>query len=173
MSLEQIRSGLTTMSQDSNPGRCNLFSIRGVSVLVDFAHNPAAIQALFDMAEALPAKRRLLAFSQPGDRPDKLIRQCARNATKIELDRVIVSELAAYHRGRKHGEVFAIIKDELIEYGITESGILHFEEEMESLEAALEWAESGDLVIMLALGGRDSVLEKLERESCTESMAFR
>jgi UDP-N-acetylmuramyl tripeptide synthase len=173
MSLEQIRSGLTTMSQDSNPGRCNLFSIRGVSVLVDFAHNPAAIQALFDMAEALPAKRRLLAFSQPGDRPDKLIRRCARNATKIELDRVIVSELAAYHRGRKHGEVFAIIKDELIEYGIAESGILHFEEEMESLEAALEWAESGDLVIMLALGGRDSVLEKLERESCSESMAVR
>jgi cyanophycin synthetase len=165
MSVEQIRSGLTTMSQNSNPGRCNLFKINGVSVLVDFAHNPAAIQALFDMAQALPAKRRVLAFSQPGDRPDALIRECTRNATKIKLDRVIVSELAAYHRGREQGEVFAIIKDELINSAVLESVIFHFEEEMESLEAALEWAESGDLVIMLALGGSDAVLEKLEHES--------
>ena len=165
MSVQQIRSGLTTMSQDSNPGRCNLFNINGVSVLVDFAHNPAAIQALFEMAEALPAKRRLLAFSQPGDRPDALIRQCARNAIRIELDRVIISELAEYHRGRKHGEVFGMIKDELLTSGISESEILHFEEEMKSLEAALEWAEHGDLVIMLALGGSAPILKELERKS--------
>ena len=33
--------------------------------------------------------------------------------------------------------------------------------EDESLDAALEWAQEGDLVIMLALGGSTPIIEKL------------
>jgi hypothetical protein len=55
LSLEQIRDGLLTMSQESNPGRSNLYEVNGFEVLVDFAHNPQAMQALFAMARAVPA----------------------------------------------------------------------------------------------------------------------
>ena len=133
----------------------------GVSVLVDFAHNPAAMQALFDMAKAIPAKRRVLSFGQAGDRTDDLIRQLARNAWAIGLDKIIVSELEVYWRGREYGDVFALIKDELLRCGATEDQILHFMTEDESLDAALEWAQEGDLVIMLALGGSTPIIEKL------------
>jgi cyanophycin synthetase len=159
--MAEIRTGLTTMSQDDNPGRSNIYTIDGVIVLVDFAHNPAAMQALFDMAKAIPAKRRLLSFGQAGDRPDDLIRDLARNAWAIGLDKVIVSELEAYWRGREYGDVFALIKDELLRCGATEDQILHFMTENESLDAALEWAQEGDLVIMLALGGSTPIIEKL------------
>jgi cyanophycin synthetase len=163
MKLDDIRRGLCSMSQDSNPGRCNVYKVNGYSVLVDFAHNPHAMQALFDMAGALPAKRRLLAFGQAGDRTDASIRELAQSAWSIGLDAVNVSELEQYHRGRSHGQVYEIIRDELIRCGAGEGQIQHFEEESESLNAALAWAQPGDLVIMLALGGSQPVIEKLEQ----------
>ncbi len=94
VSTADIRAGLTSMSQDDNPGRCNVYDVDGCKVLVDFAHNPHAMQALFDMAQALPAKRRVLCFGQAGDRPDDAIRELARDAWSIGLDRVVISELA-------------------------------------------------------------------------------
>ncbi len=151
--LSAIANGLRTMVQDENPGRCNIYDIDGVKVLIDFAHNPAAMHALFDMAQAIPGKRRVLCFGQAGDRPDDLIREMTRDAWAIGLDRVMISELSDYHRGRDHGDVFAVIKDELIAAGASASQIVHNEEELQSFIAALGWAEPGDLVIMLALGG--------------------
>lgn len=160
--LNDIRRGLTTMAQDENPGRCNIYELEGRKILVDFAHNPAAMAALFDMARAVPANRRVLCFGQAGDRTDALIRQLARDAWAIGLDRVVVSELAAYHRGRAHGEVFGQIRDELLDCGAELSQIAHFETEMQSFTSALDWAEPGDLVIMLALGGALPIQEKLK-----------
>jgi cyanophycin synthetase len=151
--VQDVRSGLMSVTQDQNPGRCNVYDVDGRKVLVDFAHNPHAMQALFGMAEALPAKRRVLCFGQAGDRPDRAIRELAQDAWSIGLDRVHVSELAEYHRGRQAGEVFSIIKDELKHNGADAEQVQHFEEETDSLKAALEWAQPGDLVIMLALGG--------------------
>ena len=161
-SLEDMRAGLTSVSQDDNPGRCNVYEIDGRKVLVDFAHNPHAMQALFDMAQALPAKRRVLCFGQAGDRPDRAIEELARDAWSIGLDRVIVSELANYYRGREPGEVFGVIRDELLRQGATPDQIGHYDKETESLEAAMEWAGPGDLVIMLALGGPDKIRELLK-----------
>lgn len=161
VSLDSIRVGLTTMEQDENPGRCNIYDLNGFKVLIDFAHNPAAMGALFDMARAIPAERRVLCFGQAGDRPDDLIRDMTRDAWAIGLDRVIVSELADYHRGREHGDVFAIISDELQKHGASEDQVRHNEEELETLDEALSWAQPGDLVIMLALGGARPVQDRL------------
>ncbi|NNL62878.1 MAG: Mur ligase [Woeseiaceae bacterium] len=161
--LEQIGRGLRSMSQEQNPGRCNVYDVSGKKVLVDFAHNPHAMQALFDMAEAIPAKRRVLCFGQAGDRPDRLIRDMTRDAWAIGLDRIIVSELADYHRGREYREVFRVIRDELEGLGAEREQIDHFETEPESFDSALAWAEPGDLVIMLALGSATAIREKLAK----------
>ena len=160
-SLADIATGLTTMRQDENPGRCNIYDLHGTKVLVDFAHNPAAMSAVFDMASAIPARRRALCFGQAGDRTDDLIRELARDAWAIGLDRVIVSELPKYYRGRERGDVFRLIRDELLKAGAEESRVRHHEEELESLQDAIDWAQPGDLVIMLALGGAAAVQERL------------
>jgi UDP-N-acetylmuramyl tripeptide synthase len=161
MPLGAISDGLKTMLQDENPGRCNIHDVDGVKVLIDFAHNPAAMNALFDMARAIPAQRRALCFGQAGDRPDDLIREMTRDAWAIGLDQVMISELATYHRGRQHGDVFAVISDELQKNGADASQIAHYEEEVDSFMAALDWAAPGDLVIMLALSGAAPIQERL------------
>jgi cyanophycin synthetase len=159
----EIRGGLTTMVQDDNPGRGNLYEVAGCKVLVDFAHNPHALRALLEMAQALPARRRILCFGQAGDRPDHLIRELAREAWAIGLDRVIVSELADYYRGREAGEVYAVIHDELLQCGARPEQIEHHVEELQSLTAALAWAEPGDLVIMLALANANAIHHHLQQ----------
>lgn len=113
------------------------------------------------MAEAIPARNRVLCFGQAGDRPDDLIEELTRDAFAIGLDRVIVSELAKYHRGREEGEVFGIIRRELNRLGLSDDAIEHHAEELESLDSALEWTGRGDLVIMLALGGSAPVSARL------------
>ncbi len=151
VSMADVRRGLTTMTQQENPGRGNVFEVDGFRVIIDFAHNPQAIEALLDMAAAMHGKRKVLCFAQAGDRPDDLIRELARNAWQKGLDRVIVSELAHYYRGRGPGEVYRLIRDELLRCGAREDQIEHNDEEIESFDSALAWAQPGDLVIMLAL----------------------
>ncbi len=160
--IADIRRGLAGMTQAENPGRCNIYDVGRRKVLVDFAHNPHAMRALLDMARAFPARRRALCFGQAGDRPDELIRALTRDAWAIGLDRVYVSELAPYYRGRKPGEVFALIRDELLALGAAPDAIEHHALERDSLEAAMDWAADGDLVIMLALGGFAPVHAQLE-----------
>jgi UDP-N-acetylmuramyl tripeptide synthase len=166
--IANIRHGLTSMTQAQNPGRCNIYEIGKRKVLVDFAHNPGAMRALLDMARSIPARRRAICFGQAGDRPDELIQALARDAWAIGLDRVYVSELAPYYRGRRAGEVFTLLRDELLKLGIAPEAIEHHMLESESLSAAMNWAEDGDLVIMLALGGFapvDAQLRALIRET--------
>ena len=161
LSLEQIAGGLRTMSQDANPGRSNLFEIDGFKVLVDFAHNAEAMQALFAMASAIPARRRALCFGQAGDRTDREIRELARSAWSMGLDKAHIAELEHYRRGREEGEVYAILRDELMKAGARDDQIQHFQEEHESFDAALEWAQEGDLVVILDLGRISNIQEKL------------
>jgi UDP-N-acetylmuramyl tripeptide synthase len=114
------------------------------------------------MAGRLATKRKALCFGQAGDRPDDLIRELARSAWGSGLDRVFVSELAKYHRGRETGDVFAVIRDELLNCGAEAQQIEHHGEEIESLNSALEWAEPGDLIVMLALERAPELHERLE-----------
>jgi UDP-N-acetylmuramyl tripeptide synthase len=157
-----IRRGLESMSQDANPGRGNLYDIDGYRVLVDFAHNPHALQALLETANRLQPRRKALCFGQAGDRPDELIRELAGIAWDSGLDQVFVSELAKYHRGRAHGDVHGVIRDEMISRGARPEQVAHCEEEIESLDSALAWAEPGDLVIMIALERSPELYAKLE-----------
>jgi UDP-N-acetylmuramyl tripeptide synthase len=168
VSMDNIRAGLRTMTQDENPGRCNVYEVNGFTVIIDFAHNPQAIDALLDMASALQGKRKALCFAQAGDRPDDLIRELARNAWEKGLDRVIVSELAHYYRGREPGVVFGLIRDELLACGATEDQIEHNNEEVESFDSALAWAEPGDVVIMLALERSPELYERLSTLTPTD-----
>ena len=57
--------------------------------------------------------------------------------------------------------MFRLIEDELHKQGAGDGQVVHNEEELETLEAALDWAQPGDLVIMLALGGAKPIQARL------------
>ena len=58
--------------------------------------------------------------------------------------------------------MFEIIRSELVKGGAGEDQIRHFATEGESFDAALQWAEEGDLVVLLDLGRDSKVQAKLK-----------
>jgi len=170
---EAIAAGLTSMRQEDNPGRGNFYTVKGARVFVDFAHNPHAMAAIAALVAAMPAKRRLLAFAQPGDRTDELLREYARSGWALAPDRVIISELAKYARGRAPGEVYHILRDELIRCGCPPEAVLHVDTEPEALERALAWARPRDLLVMLVLADAAAVRARLSDPEGTISASGR
>lgn len=157
-------------SPESNPGRANLLELGGIRVLVDYAHNPHGLAAVLDLAAALPAARRLLVLGQAGDRDDAAIRALARTAWASRPDHVILKELPTMLRGRRLGEVPALLADELQRLGAPAERLSHAGDDLEAAHQALAWARPGDLLVLLTHTRRDDVLAllaKLRQEGWT------
>jgi UDP-N-acetylmuramyl tripeptide synthase len=165
MSVEVIAEALARFrsTPDANPGRLNDFDLGGVRVLVDFAHNPHGVAALAEAIAAMPARRRLTIVGQAGDRDDHSIRELARAIWRARPDRVIVKEMETYLRGRRKGEVPALLVNELRAAGAPDSAIGHADSELAAVDAAFAWAREGDLLLLLCHESRDAVLERCER----------
>lgn len=163
VSHDAIAGGLQALPVDANPGRGNLFDIDGVKVLVDFAHNPDAFRAITDLAVNLPARRRLIAFGEAGDRTDALIRDLARIAWEMAPDRVLTLEIEKYARGRAPGEIRELLHEQLLREGASNEQLSHHQTEMEALDDALHWAQPGDLIIMLSLAEQDDILQRCQQ----------
>ena len=146
---DTIRAGLTSFfpSPSMTPGRLNLMRIGNARVLVDYAHNPGAVQGLMEMMMEIPARRRLGVITVPGDRRDEDIRGVGRLCAT--LDRVIVKE-DADTRGRPRGEVAALVIDGLREGGMHGDGIETIHDEMEAVDRAIAELQEGDLLMVLA-----------------------
>jgi cyanophycin synthetase len=77
-----ICEGLTGFQADvaANPLRLNLYRVRGITVVVDYAHNPAGLRALTRVSDQMrPQHRRVIGMiSIPGDRRDRTSAKWAR-----------------------------------------------------------------------------------------------
>lgn len=149
MRYDDIRAGLLSFfpSPSLTPGRLNLMRIGRGRVLVDYAHNPAAIAGLMDFVQNLDAAHRIGIITAPGDRRDEDLRTVGRLSSK--LDRVIVRE-DKYRRGREPGEVSALIIEGLREGGMTDNQFEVIYNEAEGLARAISQMEDNDLVFVLA-----------------------
>src|SRR5207248_1234952 len=60
--LEVIKKGLESFG--GGPGRFNVFkTANGAAVVVDYAHNPSAVEAMVAALDCFPQPRRTLAFA--------------------------------------------------------------------------------------------------------------
>ncbi|MFP5347236.1 MAG: cyanophycin synthetase [Actinomycetes bacterium] len=91
-----------------NPGRGNLVRVRGVPVVVDYAHNAAALTAVAGLVTARWGTDAVAVITLPGDRPDALVLESAR-AVGEAFGRVVVYEDLDL-RGRRPGEMAALIR---------------------------------------------------------------
>jgi cyanophycin synthetase len=153
MRYDDIRAGLLSFfpSPSLTPGRLNVLRLRnGGRVLVDYAHNEAAIDGLMDMVSHFPARRRIGVIAVPGDRRDEDIRAAARTAAgKGQLDLAIVKEDQDL-RGRDPGEVAALITEGLRAAGLPHDKIVHIPSENDAVTAAIDMAGEDDLIFILA-----------------------
>ncbi|MCC6348708.1 MAG: Mur ligase [Candidatus Eisenbacteria bacterium] len=160
-----IRAGLEGFGGDagSNPGRANVWRLSGVTVIVDFAHNPHGLTALAQTAAALPATRRGLVIGQAGDRDDEAIRELARAAWAMGPQHVFLKEMESFLRGREPGAVTSVLEAELRRCGAPAAALSHWPGEIEAVRAALAWARAGDLLVLTTHAQRGEVIALMDR----------
>jgi cyanophycin synthetase len=160
---EAVRTGLATFVSDAGtaPGRFNVFSFKGATLIADYGHNPDAILALVRAVDSMPARRRSVVISGAGDRRDVDLRR----QTEIlgaAFDDVILYEDQC-QRGRADGEVLALLRE-----GLTGASRTRFVKEIHgeflAIDAALERLEEGDLCLIL-IDQVEAALEYIARRA--------
>jgi cyanophycin synthetase len=153
MRYDDIRAGLLSFfpSPSLTPGRLNVIRLRnGGRVLVDYAHNEAAVEGLMELVSHFPARRRIGVIAVPGDRRDDDIRAVGRTAASgAQLDIAIVKEDADL-RGRDPGEVANLISDGLLSAGLPSEKIVHIPSEADAVNRAIDMVGEDDLLFILA-----------------------
>ncbi len=148
--LEDIRHGLRTFDATffQTPGRMNIYDEHPFKVILDYAHNPAAVRAMCHLVDRFELEgRRIVVLSAPGDRRDEDIREIAEIAAG-HFDHFIC-RCDDNRRGRGDEEVAVMLKNRLLEEGVSADQIEVVPDEQEATTRALETAESGDLVLVL------------------------
>jgi cyanophycin synthetase len=145
-----IRTALSTFttSFEQSPGRLNVFDGHGFRVILDYAHNPAGLEALGDLILKMrPRHRRIIGMINiPGDRRDDDMREMGALATRY-FDEIIFREDPA-RRGRRPGEIVALLAEGALAAGFPEERITRILEEDEAADVCLSRAQPGDLVVL-------------------------
>lgn len=148
-SLEDIRHGLSSFATSFSqaPGRMNVFDEHPFKVILDYGHNPAAFQAMTNVVDQLtPSGKRIGVFAMPGDRRDEDIQEMARIIAG-HYDHYICKRDDRL-RGRGPEEVPKIIRDTLLECGVSDDKISVIPSEEDAVDAALNMAQAGDLLVV-------------------------
>ena len=152
VSLENIRQGLRTFDTSffQTPGRMNIFDKLGFKVILDYGHNPAAVDAMCTLVDRLsPAEtsgRKVCVLAAPGDRRDEDVAEIARLAAG-HFDYYICREDDST-RGRMSGEVPELLKKGLLAAGVTEEQIELVPSEQEAVTRGLKICKKGDLLLI-------------------------
>ena len=149
LTLDEIRVGLTTFTPSvaQTPGRLNLLDLGEFTALIDYAHNPAGMNALGKFLEKYPASRKTAVGGGTGDRRDEDLLELGELTARM-FDRVVVREEADL-RGRELG----VTADLVIEGMKKVDPNFDYERILDSEEAiryALDHAQKDELVAILS-----------------------
>ena len=147
--LEDIRHGLRTFDTTyfQAPGRMNIFDGHPFKVILDYGHNPAAVQAMVSLVQRLePKGRKLLVLAAPGDRRDEDIRAIAALCAG-KFDHYICRRDDGL-RGRGADEIPTMLRDTLLAQGVPARRIQVIPDEQEAITAALAMGRKDDLLLI-------------------------
>lgn len=161
VSYHYIRHGLRTFQSDScsTPGRFNVFSIAESRVIVDYAHNPHALQAITTVVKNMQPARSIAVVTAPGDRRDQDIVEMANIVAQTFTDVVVKED--EDKRGRQTGEVARIVTDALRAANpqVRTTTVI---DELQALEYALSVLGNNEVLVVFA-DKVDEVVEAVER----------
>ncbi|MFL6672831.1 MAG: cyanophycin synthetase [Massilia sp.] len=163
----QIANGLSTFVSNgkTNPLRTNVFEIRGVTVIVDYAHNAAAYAAMAEMARAMLPGQLVGIVTAPGDRRDSDLQQIGKVCGE-RFDELVVYE--SQSRGRPVGDAVDLILQGA-QQAVGPSDTLHREIEVgPAIRLGLSLCRPGD-VLVFACGSSLSVFIDAIRASDPDS----
>jgi len=148
--IEDIQHGLRTFDSTffQAPGRMNIYNEHPFKVILDYAHNAAAVKAICDLVDRFDVEgRRIAVLAAPGDRRDQDIHKIASIAAG-HFDHYIC-RCDDNRRGRGDDEVAIMLKETLLKEGVAASAIEVVPDEQEATRHALEIAATNDLVLVL------------------------
>jgi len=132
-------------SSADNPGRLEIRPLGDGFVALDYGHNAAAFTAVLRAARGLWPHRAITAVvGVPGDRNDEVIINAGRAAAGF--DHVIVKEDLDL-RGRRPGEVAALLRRGLEDGGMTPERVMEILDEEQAVRHALDTCGSGGVVV--------------------------
>jgi cyanophycin synthetase len=147
--LEDIRHGLRTFDASffQTPGRMNVFDEHPFKVILDYGHNPAAVEAMCRLVQRLDVTgRRICVLTAPGDRRDEDLAEIARIAAGV-FDHYILRRDDNL-RGRGPDEVPTKLAAMLAGHGVKADRITVIPDEQEAISAALAMARPLDLLLI-------------------------
>lgn len=147
--LDQIRHGLRTFDSTffQAPGRMNQYDEHPFKVILDYGHNPAAINVVCQTIDRFEVSGdKICVLSAPGDRRDEDINEIAKEAAG-HFDFYIL-KADDNRRGRDDREVPLMLQTQLIESGISSDKTKIIPSEVDAIDAALDMAKEGDLLLI-------------------------
>ncbi len=139
-----ISKGLKSFLCDSNhnKGRFNQFDVRGIKVILDYAHNIQGFKSVFESIKKMGYKNIIGVTGIPGDRSDRVA---------IEIGKLCKEYLSFNYvkedsdkRGRRDFEIADLIKKG---FGETSKNLKIILDEGEALSEAIDNSKQGDIVV--------------------------
>ncbi|HEU4946454.1 MAG TPA: Mur ligase family protein [Kribbella sp.] len=151
---------------EHNPGRMNMYSLRGFTVVIDLAHNEAGLEALLEIMNGVrqPGGRLLLALGSPGDRADEMVTAMGAMGARA-TDRVAIGHKDDYLRGRDPGELEEVFRIGTRSVGVDD--VPAYPTELAAAAALVAEAQAGDVVAVMSLQDRASLDAWLRSEGAT------
>ncbi len=145
---EEIGRGLKLFSSSAsdNPGRFNRFEVNGITVILDYGHNIDGYKVTLEALQKMKLRKLIGVIGTPGDRTDSSTVKVGELCGEV-FDRVYIKE-DKDRRGRKSGEIAALL-EQGCRKGKIKASEIHIELlEEKALEKAILSADKGDIVIV-------------------------
>jgi cyanophycin synthetase len=168
LSRDAVVEGLRSFRPNpmDNPGRMNVYDVRGVTVVVDLAHNEAGVAALVEVLRGLRAPGRTvrLVLGSAGDRTDEIIRSLGELGAR-GADRVVIGHKEHYLRGRPAEELAGLLIEGAAAVGVHDVPV--HPTELAALQALVAEASAGDVVGVMCHAERPAIEAWLTDEGAT------
>ncbi len=144
--ISQIIAGLKDFfPSKSNIGRLSLYQIQKGLVILDYAHNPAALSSICKVIDQSGASKKTAVIGLPGDRNNKLLTECAEEIA-LSFQKFIIKEDDDL-RGRNPGEVSEIIETAIMKKN-SRANCVRVSIEKNAIFKALENLQAEDIVVI-------------------------
>ena len=162
----EIVAGLASFVSDvqSNPLRTNIFELRGMTVVVDYAHNAVAYASLAETARAMSQGAVVGVVTSPGDRRDEELLNTGRSCG-MGFDKLVVYESAS--RGRPYGQAAAIIRQGAQSTCANPDQVEGVDDRVLALRRAFAMCSPGDVLVYCgtSVGALVAALEPIDAEA--------
>jgi cyanophycin synthetase len=145
--LGTIRAALRSFvpSNESTPGRINIYEFKDFTVVLDYAHNPHGLRALGKFITTMEGNK-VGIITGVGDRRDEDITAIGEEAAKV-FDEIIIRHDNDM-RGRTYEEVDRLLTDGIYKIDKAKQ-ISYYGNECEAVEKVLAEGKPGSVIVLL------------------------